>query len=111
MGSFKEYFSGDKVAPFLTIFIGGNHEAVNYMRDLYFGGWIAENIYYLGQGGSIFVRKGSQRVRVTGLSGIYNHRDFQYITKTEKIPLYGKDRISAYHTKQIDVFRFVVSKF
>lgn len=40
MGSFFKYFESKK-APILTIFIGGNHEAVNYMRDLYFGGWVA----------------------------------------------------------------------
>jgi lariat debranching enzyme len=51
------------------------------MRDLYFGGWVAPNIYYLGQAGSIFVSKGSQRIRISGMSGIYNHRDFQYILK------------------------------
>ena len=41
MGSFNDYFTGKKKAPFLTIFIGGNHEAVNYLRNLYFGGWVA----------------------------------------------------------------------
>ena len=75
------------------------------MRDLYFGGWAAENIYYLGQAGSIIVRKGNKKIRITGLSGIYNHRDFQFLIKTERIPLHGKDRISAYHTKQLDIFR------
>lgn len=40
MGSFFKYFESQK-APILTIFIGGNHEAVNYMRELYFGGWVA----------------------------------------------------------------------
>jgi len=52
------------------------------MRDLYFGGWAAKNIYYLGQAGSIYVKKGDVSVRITGMSGIYNHRDFQYILKT-----------------------------
>ena len=101
MGGFHKYHSGKKKAPFLTIFIGGNHEAVNYMRDLYFGGWAAPNIYFLGQAGSIYLKKGDQRIRISGLSGIYNHRDFQYSLKTERIPLYGKDRIVAYHLKQL----------
>ena len=48
MVTFHDYFKGDKVAPFLTIFIGGNHEASNYMRDLYFGGWTAPNIFFMG---------------------------------------------------------------
>ena len=105
MGGFYKYHSGELKAPYLTIFIGGNHEAVNYMRDLYFGGWAAPNIYFLGQAGSIFLTKGSTRVRITGVSGIYNHRSFQYCLKTERIPLYGKDRIVSYHLKQLETFR------
>ena len=71
------------------------------MRDLYFGGWAAPNIYFLGQAGSIYLKKGSQKIRISGLSGIYHHRDFKYALKTERIPLYGKDRIVAYHLKQL----------
>jgi len=78
MGSFEKYFNETEVAPFLTIFIGGNHEAVNSLRESYFGGYVAKNIYFLGQAGSIIVRKGNKRVRVSGLSGIYNHKDFKY---------------------------------
>jgi len=33
----------------LTIFIGGNHEASNYLQELPYGGWVAPNIYYLGE--------------------------------------------------------------
>lgn len=32
--SFYKYYSGEKKAPVLTIFIGGNHEASNYMWEL-----------------------------------------------------------------------------
>jgi lariat debranching enzyme len=52
------------------------------MRGLYFGGWVAKNIYYLGQAGSIYVKKGNNKIRITGMSGIYNHRDFQYTIRT-----------------------------
>ena len=34
MNSFWKYYSGEEVAPFPTIFIGGNHEASNYMWEL-----------------------------------------------------------------------------
>lgn len=34
MNSFWKYFNGEKVAPYLTIFIGGNHEASNYLWEL-----------------------------------------------------------------------------
>ena len=43
------YYSGEKKAPVLTIFIGGNHEASNHMQELSYGGWVAPNIYYLGR--------------------------------------------------------------
>jgi|LakMenEpi03Aug12_release.lakeMendotaPanAssembly.Ray.scaffolds.fasta_scaffold332443_2 lariat debranching enzyme len=52
------------------------------MRDLYFGGWVAPKIYYLGQAGSIYICKGDLKVRVTGLSGIYNDHDFKYSLRT-----------------------------
>jgi lariat debranching enzyme len=71
------------------------------MRDLYFGGWVAPKIYYLGQAGSIYICKGEHKIRVTGLSGIYNDNDFKYQLRTERIPLMGKSKISCYHIKQI----------
>lgn len=42
------YYSGEKNAPVLTIFVGGNHEASNYLQELPYGGWVAPNIYYMG---------------------------------------------------------------
>lgn len=33
IGDFQDYYNGSKVAPCLTIFIGGNHEASNYLRE------------------------------------------------------------------------------
>lgn len=65
MGSFYKYYSGEKVAPVLTIFIGGNHEASNYLQELPFGGWVAPNIYYLGSAGCISVGG----IRIAGISG------------------------------------------
>lgn len=43
------YYSGEKMAPVLTIFIGGNHEASNHLQELPYGGWVAPNIYFLGR--------------------------------------------------------------
>lgn len=45
----RRYYSGEKKAPVLTIFIGGNHEASNHLQELPYGGWVAPNIYYLGR--------------------------------------------------------------
>ncbi len=52
MNSFYKYYSGEKTAPVLTVFVGGNHEASNHLRELYYGGWVAPNIYYLGTSGN-----------------------------------------------------------
>lgn len=71
-GDFPDYYLGRKVAPVLTIFIGGNHESLLYMHELQFGGWVAPNIYYLGEFGSVWFKG----IRITGLSGIYNWFSF-----------------------------------
>ena len=34
LGNFYKYYAGIKKAPYLTIFVGGNHEASNYLREL-----------------------------------------------------------------------------
>lgn len=34
-GDFQQYYNGIKKAPVLTVFIGGNHEASNVLRELY----------------------------------------------------------------------------
>ena len=66
IGDFHRYYSGEKQAPVLTLVIGGNHEASNYFSELYYGGWLASNIYYLGAVNVL--RYGP--FRIAGLSGI-----------------------------------------
>lgn len=67
MNTFYKYYAGECVAPVLTVFIGGNHEASNHLWELPFGGWVAPNIYYLGYAGVVRCNG----VRIAGLSGIY----------------------------------------
>lgn len=74
MGDFVKYYRGQAVAPILTIFIGGNHEAVGHLAELEFGGWVAPNIYYLGKAGVI--RVGT--LRIAGLSGIYQESEYDH---------------------------------
>ena len=71
MGSFYKYYCGEKKAPVLTLFIGGNHEASNYLQELFYGGWVAPNIFYIGSAGVVNVAG----IRIAGISGIYkaNH--------------------------------------
>lgn len=76
LGNFYEYYCGNKEPYVPTVIIGGNHEAVNHSRELYFGGYVAKRIYYLGQTGSIWIKKQGFKVRVSGISGIFSFKSF-----------------------------------
>ncbi|KAF2842210.1 DBR1-domain-containing protein [Patellaria atrata CBS 101060] len=98
MGDFHEYYSGARKAPYLTIFVGGNHEASNHLWELYYGGWVAPNIFYVGAANVIRVGP----LRIAGLSGIwkgYNYRKPHY----ERLPYSSHDVKSTYHVRELDV--------
>lgn len=102
MNSFWKYYSGQAVAPYPTIFIGGNHEASNYLWELYYGGWAAPNIYFLGFAG--VVKFGN--IRIGGLSGIHNKRHY-HLGHHERPP-YNEDTIrSVYHVRHYDVLKLM----
>lgn len=90
MGTFHKYYNGELIAPYLTVFVGGNHEASNYLWELsaaihtpeklappfpcrYYGGWVCPNIYFMGQSGVVWYKG----LRIAGISGIFNGGDFQ----------------------------------
>ncbi|KAJ5672001.1 DBR1-domain-containing protein [Penicillium longicatenatum] len=98
MGDFHEYYSGQRVAPVLTIFCGGNHEAGNYLFELYYGGWVAPNIYYLGAANVL--RLGP--LRISGMSGIWKGYDYGK-SHYERLPYNDEDVQSIYHTREIDI--------
>ncbi|KAL1128851.1 hypothetical protein AAG570_013385 [Ranatra chinensis] len=100
MGSFYKYYSGEKTAPVLTLFIGGNHEASNHLQELPYGGWVAPNIYYLGYAGVVNVGG----LRIAGISGIFKSHDYMK-GRYEKPPYDEKTKRSVYHTRNLDVFR------
>ncbi|WVQ99839.1 hypothetical protein IAU59_006982 [Kwoniella sp. CBS 9459] len=102
LGTFHQYYSGERKAPLLTIVIGGNHEASNYMWELYHGGWLAENIYYLGAAGSVFV----DGLRIAGASGIYKDHDFNK-GHFEKVPYDRSTLRSVYHIRSYDVAKLM----
>ena len=56
--------------------VGGNHEAMNYLWELYYGGWVAPNIYYLGHAG--VVKFGG--IRIGGVSGIFNGGHYKQVS-------------------------------
>ncbi|OJJ44931.1 hypothetical protein ASPZODRAFT_70412 [Penicilliopsis zonata CBS 506.65] len=98
IGDFHEYYSGKRTAPYLTIFVGGNHEASNYLFELYYGGWVAPNIYYLGAANVIRVGP----LRIAGMSGIWKGYDYRK-PHYERLP-YNQDEIqSIYHVRELDV--------
>lgn len=100
MQTFYKYYSGEKKAPVLTIFIGGNHEASNHLQELPYGGWVAPNIYYLGYAGVIRYKG----IRIGGISGIFKSHDYR--KGHHEFPPYDPDTLrSVYHIRNIDVFK------
>ncbi|KAJ7621115.1 lariat debranching enzyme, C-terminal domain-containing protein [Roridomyces roridus] len=98
LGGFHRYYTGEKTAPILTIVIGGNHEASNYMWELYHGGWLAPNIYYLGEAGCVRVNG----IRIAGASGIFKSQDF-IRGHFEKMPYDRSTVRSIYHIREYSV--------
>ncbi|KFG99580.1 Ser/Thr phosphatase family protein [Toxoplasma gondii VAND] len=95
---FPAYFRGEKEAPCLTVFVGGNHEAPTVLRELYYGGWVAPKIFYLGHAGVVNVGG----VRIAGLSGIFKSQDYRkgYFER----PPYTEDTMrSAYHVREFEI--------
>ncbi|XP_038154414.1 lariat debranching enzyme [Cyprinodon tularosa] len=100
MQTFYKYYSGEKKAPVLTIFIGGNHEASNHLQELAYGGWVAPNIYYLGYAGVVRYKG----IRIGGLSGIFKSNDFR--KGHHEFPPYDQETLrSVYHIRNIEVFK------
>ena len=49
---------------------------MNYLWELYYGGWVAPNIYYLGHAG--VVKFGG--IRIGGISGIFNGGHYKQVS-------------------------------
>ena len=97
MHDFHEYYSGTRTAPYLTIFVGGNHEASNYLWELYYGGWVAPKMYYMGAAN--VVRLGP--LRIAGLSGIWKGYDYNQ-PHHERLPYNEDDMRSIFHVREYD---------
>ncbi|XP_034186039.1 uncharacterized protein LOC117607005 isoform X2 [Osmia lignaria lignaria] len=100
MCTFYKYYSGEKVAPVLTLFIGGNHEASNYLQELPYGGWVAPNIYYFGYASVVTVGG----IRIAGLSGIFKGQHWMQ-GHYEKPPYTENTIRSVYHIRNLEIFR------
>ncbi|KAK3903880.1 lariat debranching enzyme, C-terminal domain-containing protein [Staphylotrichum tortipilum] len=98
LGDFHEYYSGARKAPYLTIFVAGNHEASSHLWELYYGGWVAPNIYYMGAANVL--RLGP--LRIAGMSGIWKGFDYRK-PHHERLPFSADDVKSFYHVREVDV--------
>ncbi|KAF2189762.1 DBR1-domain-containing protein [Zopfia rhizophila CBS 207.26] len=102
MCDFHEYYSGARTAPYLTIFVGGNHEASNYLWELYYGGWVAPKMYYMGAANVI--RLGP--LRIAGLSGIWKGYDYKK-PHYERLPYNDADTRSIFHVRELDTRKLI----
>ncbi|GJQ08259.1 hypothetical protein GpartN1_g50.t1 [Galdieria partita] len=105
LNDFYRYYRGERTAPRLTIFVGGNHEASNYLQELPLGGWVAPNIFYLGVVGIVTVGK----LRIGGLSGIFKEQDFRK-EHFERPPYTDSTLHSVYHVREVDIYRLSLVK-
>lgn len=100
LGTFHEFYAGKHKVP-LTIVIGGNHESSAYMAELFYGGWLAPNIYYLGVAGSVIVNG----LRISGASGIYHTPSVFDRGHCERVRLDENDVRSIYHVSCLSSWR------
>ncbi|KAG6005323.1 hypothetical protein E4U21_000238 [Claviceps maximensis] len=103
LGDFPDYYAGTRKAPYLTIFVGGNHEASSHLWELYYGGWVAPNIYYMGAANVL--RFGP--LRIAGMSGIWKGFDYRK-PHHERLPFNGDDVKSFYHVREVDVRKLLL---
>ncbi|BGP13568.1 lariat debranching enzyme [Rhodosporidiobolus nylandii] len=106
LGHFYQYYAGEKQAKKLTIVIGGNHESSGFLWELYHGGWLAPNIYFLGFAGSVLI---DGWLRLSGASGIWKGGDFRK-GHFETVPYDNSTIRSVYHIREYDVARLLQLK-
>lgn len=107
-GDFYKYYNGELKAPILTIFVGGNHESSAYLREQYFGGWVAPNIYFLGNSGIINLTKGSTKVKIAGFSGIF--KPYSFFQMYSDLPITEDNKKNCYHVREIETFKLSLYK-
>lgn len=73
------------------------------MWELYHGGWLAENIYYLGAAGCVNVGG----LRIAGASGIFKDHDY-HKGHFETVPYDHSTLRSAYHIRAYDVNKLML---
>ncbi|KAG9393657.1 Calcineurin-like phosphoesterase [Carpediemonas membranifera] len=95
---FVDYYWGKKTAPYFTICISGNHDSMNHITALPYGGWLAPKMYYLGRSACV-TYKG---LRIAGLSGIFKPYSID-LPLPGHAPFDESDLISSYHQRTVDM--------
>jgi len=101
-GDFVDYFEGKKEAPFLTLFIGGNHEPWGVLAEHKDGGFLVPNIFYLGRSGVVDVRG----VRIAGLTGLYDPNHYRLPLSTDcsdSWKYYREDEVKKLEGEEFDI--------
>lgn len=100
LGDFVKYYQGEKRAPYLTLFVGGNHECSDWLAEESYGGFLAPNIYYLGHSGVVVV---DGCITVAGISGIFKAHDYVRPYPNRPFHVSEASKRSAYHVRRIEV--------
>ncbi|EMD34232.1 hypothetical protein CERSUDRAFT_97491 [Gelatoporia subvermispora B] len=99
LNDFQKYYTGKEPAPIPTILIGGDHDTYNYFWQLYHGGWVAPNMYYMGFAGCVQVNG----VRIAGVSGIHDKTHYRR-GFFERIPWNGEQEfLSICATREFNI--------
>ena len=109
-GDFYLYYNKILTAPYLTIFIGGNHESSNLLEQNFYGGFLCKNIFYLGNAGII----NYNGIRIGGISGIFKNSRGDYFKGHWESNLndikdtndFKKNNLSIYHTREFEYCKF-----
>ncbi|TYI04178.1 hypothetical protein ES332_A10G000200v1 [Gossypium tomentosum] len=97
----KDMDSLNEVAPVPTIFIGGNNEASNYLWELYYGGWAASNIYFLGY--AVVVKLGMKFFYLSILCLFWSSFNGHH----ERTPYNDNTIRYVYHVREYDVHKLM----
>ena len=73
VGEYPAYHRGEKQFPAEVVFVGGNHEAYNWLEEMPAGGPLGPRCHYMGRQG-VVSRMG---LRIAGLTGIYSPKAYQ----------------------------------
>ncbi|CDO92957.1 unnamed protein product [Kluyveromyces dobzhanskii CBS 2104] len=106
LGDFHKYYTGQLEAPVLTVFIGGNHENMGQLTKMPHGGYVAKNIFYMGNCNII----NFMGVRIAGISGIYNEFDHLHEKPDWHQINWNNEKRSTYHIRDSELVPLAMIK-